>query len=158
MTNHDFWLTNHKTDTIDNSAANLKPPVHLAKDTEGRSSISLQKNNVYTKKDTNLTDSVTLNIQRDFVAKINLGDTSNLSVIHLKVGTKPGSNDIADLSFVYGDHVNVPPTTTYLQKGNTIYIGFHDMTSKFPSAKKYCNISIEKKNGKLFSYDSIINQ
>lgn len=54
---------------------------------------------------------------------IEISNLSNISKLHVNVGTAKDSTDIFNYSFLYNDSLNLPENVSYISEGNKIYLG-----------------------------------
>lgn len=61
---------------------------------------------------------------------IEVTDTTNISKIHVKMGTSDGANDLFSQLFIFDvtDSLSLPTGTTYLREGKVIYLGIGNYT------------------------------
>lgn len=59
---------------------------------------------------------------------IEVSDTTNISKIHVKMGSSDGANDLFSQIFNFDVTDSLPTGTTYLREGKVIYLGIGNYT------------------------------
>ncbi len=78
--------------------------------------------------------------------KVTVSDTSDLSHIHVKVGTTEGANDILQYSFAFDVTTGLPAGLSYFRVQNVIYLG---LLKTYQADSYYYEIQLEDSSGNL---------
>jgi hypothetical protein len=93
--------------------------------------------------------SITSDSLNYITCKITISDTTTIQSINIKLGNSLHSGNLIDTSFIFDVTTGLPQGTTYLRKGNTIFIGlgYHPAGFYFMDVKLedvFGNLSITK--------------